>query len=67
MSAIQSKEHSFADVPMSLADDCLVRMVELSPHCRVMTTDSDFLRYRRNRRQAIPLICPPDLKDKSSS
>jgi uncharacterized protein len=53
---------SYADIPMSLADACLVRMSELSPRCRVMTTDSDFLNYRRNRRQVIPVICPPSLR-----
>jgi predicted nucleic acid-binding protein len=60
--ALIELERSYADVPMSLADACLVRMSEVTPRCRVMTTDSDFLRYRRNRRQAIPLICPPELK-----
>lgn len=61
--ALIQLERSYADVPMSLADACLVRMSELSPRCRVMTTDSDFLRYRRNRRQPIPMICPPELGD----
>jgi hypothetical protein len=27
-------------------------------HC-VVTVDGDFRVYRRNRRDAIPLICPP--------
>ena len=63
--ALIELERSYADVPMSLADACLVRMSELTPHCRVMTTDSDFLRYRRNRRQVIPLLCPPGLKKTS--
>jgi predicted nucleic acid-binding protein len=48
-----------ADVPMSLADACLVRMTELTADSRVMTTDSDFRIYRRNRRQVIPLLAPP--------
>jgi len=60
--ALIGLEHSYTDVPMSLADACLVRRSELSPRWRVMTTDSDFLRYRRNRRQVIPLICPPEVK-----
>jgi len=60
--ALLKLEQSYADVPMSLADACLVRMSELSPRCRVMTTDSDFLSYRRNRRQAIPVICPPSFR-----
>ena len=47
---------SYADIPMSLADACLVRMSELSPRSRVITTDSDFLRYPRNP----PAPNPPD-------
>jgi predicted nucleic acid-binding protein len=48
----------FANVPMSLADACLVRMTELEPRSRILTLDSDFRVYRRNRRQAIPTIMP---------
>ncbi len=48
----------YADVPMSFADACLVRMSELYPDSAVFTTDSDFKIYRRNVRQQIPLIFP---------
>jgi predicted nucleic acid-binding protein len=48
----------YRNVPMSLADACLVRMSELHRRCRVMTTDSDFRLYRRNARQVIPLLAP---------
>lgn len=48
----------FADVPMSLADACLVRMTELEASSVVITLDSDFRAYRRNRRQAVPTIMP---------
>ncbi|MBI3848998.1 MAG: PIN domain-containing protein [Verrucomicrobia bacterium] len=48
----------YADVPMDLADACLVRMSELHRNCRIITTDSDFKIYRRFGRQVIPLICP---------
>jgi len=48
----------YADLPMSLADACLVRMSELNRDCRVLTTDSDFKLYRRFGRQVIPLLCP---------
>ena len=48
----------FASVPMSLADACLVRMTELDPKSVVLTLDSDFGIYRRNRRQVIPTISP---------
>ena len=48
----------YADVPMSFADACLVRMSELNSTCRLLSLDHDFRRYRRNGRQAIPLIAP---------
>ena len=48
----------YADVPMSLADACLVRMSELFPKHRVLSLDSDFHVYRRNRQQVIPLLTP---------
>lgn len=48
----------FANVPMSLADACLVRMTELDPRSVIVTLDSDFRVYRRNRRQMIPTIMP---------
>jgi uncharacterized protein len=50
----------YRDVPMSLADACLVRMAELYPGSRIMTIDSHFRRYRKHRRQAIPLVIPED-------
>ncbi len=48
----------FADVPMSLADACIVRMTEQEPRSVVVTLDGDFRVYRRNRRQIIPTIMP---------
>ena len=45
-------------MPMSLADACLVRMTEMIADPFVVTTDSDFLIYRRNGRQAIPCALP---------
>lgn len=48
----------FADVPMSLADACLVRMTELEKDTVVLTLDSDFRIYRRNRHQTVPVISP---------
>ena len=48
----------YADVPMSLADACLVRMSELSPGADVLTLDPGFRHYRRLGRQTIPLIIP---------
>ena len=48
----------YSDMPMSFADACLVRMSEIERDCIIFTTDRDFLTYRRNRRQRIPLISP---------
>ncbi len=43
-----------------LADLCLIRMSELFPRHSVITVDRrDFGIYRRNKRDVIPLICPP--------
>lgn len=44
-----------------LADLCLIRMSELFPRHSVVTVDrKDFRVYRRNKREAIPLVCPPE-------
>jgi predicted nucleic acid-binding protein len=48
----------YADVPMSLADACLVRMSELTMRSRVMTLDGDFRVYRRAGRTVIPVTMP---------
>ena len=56
--AVRALMKKFRDVPMSLADACLVRMTELEPQSAVLTLDSDFGLYRRNRRQLVPTISP---------
>ena len=48
----------YADVPMSLADACLVRMSEVTPGARVLTLDAHFRVYRRLGRQVIPVVMP---------
>jgi predicted nucleic acid-binding protein len=51
----------YADRHPDLADLCLIRMSELHPRYAVVTVDrSDFRVYRRNKREVIPLICPPE-------
>jgi len=50
--------HKYADVPMSLADSCLVRMSEALPDPVLLTTDADFRIYRRHSRQAVPCVLP---------
>jgi uncharacterized protein len=54
--ALRKLIHKYADVPMSLADACLVRMSEQHDTGFVFTTDGDFQTYRKNGRQMIPLI-----------
>ncbi|HUA64775.1 MAG TPA: PIN domain-containing protein [Alphaproteobacteria bacterium] len=48
----------YADVPMSLADACLVRMTEILPDPVIVTTDADFKIYRRHSRQIVPCLMP---------
>jgi len=56
--AIARLMNRFEDVPMSLADACLVRLSELHPKLPLLTLDSDFKIYRRQGRQLIPVIAP---------
>ncbi len=50
----------FADRQPDLADLCLIRLSELNPRHRLITVEeADFRVYRRNKREVIPLICPP--------
>jgi predicted nucleic acid-binding protein len=48
----------YADVPMSLADACLVRMTETLADPVILTTDADFRIYRRHSRHVVPCITP---------
>jgi predicted nucleic acid-binding protein len=67
--AFDCREHSlqlealasrYADRKPDLADLCLIRMSELFPKHSIITVDrEDFRIYRRNKREAIPLISPP--------
>jgi predicted nucleic acid-binding protein len=51
----------YADRKPDLADLCLVRMSELFPKHSVITIDrTDFRVYRRNKRETIPILCPPE-------
>ena len=51
----------YADVPMALADACLVRMIEQQPDARVLTLDRDFRVYRSHGRRVIPAVMPSDI------
>lgn len=48
----------YRNVPMSLADACLVRMSEILSDPTILTIDSDFHIYRRHGRQVIPCMTP---------
>ncbi|HEX3624615.1 MAG TPA: pilus assembly protein [Verrucomicrobiae bacterium] len=51
----------YANRKPDFADLCLIRMSELFPEHSVVTVDrQDFRIYRRNKREIIPLICPPE-------
>lgn len=50
----------YRDRRPALAHLCLIRMSELYPRHTVLTTDeADFRVYRRNKREAIPILSPP--------
>jgi predicted nucleic acid-binding protein len=50
----------YQDRHPDLADLCLIRLSELFPRHTVITVDEeDFRIYRRNHREAIPILCPP--------
>jgi predicted nucleic acid-binding protein len=57
-SALLAMIRRYANVPMSLADACLVRLCEMHPQSPVLTVDSDFTVYRKNGRQVIEVLCP---------
>src|SRR6266516_4019969 len=48
----------YSDVPMSLADACLVRMTETLADPVILTTDQDVRVYRRHSRQVVPCVTP---------
>lgn len=48
----------YKNVPMALADACLVRLSEIENDASIFTLDSDFHIYRKNGKQKIPLVIP---------
>ncbi len=55
---VSSLMTQYNNVPMDLADACLVRMTELYPDSTLLTLDSDFQIYRKHRREIISVIIP---------
>ena len=58
LTAINTLMTRYGNVPMSLADACLVRMSELNATAVVLSLDSDFMIYRKHGRNVVPLITP---------
>jgi len=59
--ALSRLVRKYGDVPMSLADACVVRMAEMSPKASVFTVDGHFRIYRKHGRHVIATIMPPAL------
>jgi predicted nucleic acid-binding protein len=57
MTAIRALMERYANVPMSLADACLVRLAEMTG-LAICTLDADFAIYRAHRRHTLTLIRP---------
>ena len=58
MQPVLTLMQKYANVPMSLADACLVRMTEMCADPIILTTDRDFRIYRRHSRQMVPCVMP---------
>lgn len=56
--AVHALMRKYQDLPMSLADACLVRMAELQTDAEVLTLDTHFMIYRKHGRQRIATITP---------
>lgn len=56
--ALRTLIAGYSNVPMSLADACLVRMAERHRQASILTLDSDFHIYRRGRDEALSVIYP---------
>jgi predicted nucleic acid-binding protein len=60
LAQLEALADRYSDRHPDLADLCLIRLSELFPKYSVITVDQeDFRVYRRNKREIIPLICPP--------
>jgi len=56
---IQALAERYRDRTPDLADLCLIRMSELYERPVFTVDEDDFRVYRRNRREVIPIVCPP--------
>jgi len=61
--AVKSLLARYQNVPMDLADACLVRLAEIHADCVLVTADSEFRDiYRRYGRQTIPTMMPSGVR-----
>lgn len=58
--ALHGLIRKYQDLPMSLADACLVRMAEILPTAVILTLDSHFAIYRKHGRQPLNVEMPRD-------
>ena len=56
--AVKKLMSKYANVPMSLADTCLIRMTEIEKGSQIITLDRDVSVYRRFDRQQVPVLMP---------
>ena len=60
--AVGELMRKYANIPMSLADGCLLRMTELLPNSQLLTLDGDFSIYRKYGKEAVQVIMPDKMK-----
>jgi uncharacterized protein len=58
MAVVNELMRKYRDVPMDLADACLVLLAEEHPGAVVVTTDRDFQIYRTRNRRQIRVLAP---------
>jgi predicted nucleic acid-binding protein len=58
LGAVQALMKKYRNIPMSLADACMVNMAETFPSSSILTLDSDFAVYRKRGNQIIPIVAP---------
>ncbi len=56
--ALRKLLQRYRNVPISLADACIVRMAEIHEGHAILTLDSDFSVYRKNGRAPLTLVHP---------
>jgi predicted nucleic acid-binding protein len=58
IAALRRLHRKYGDIPMSLADACIVLMAEMHERHLVFTLDSEFTFYRKHGRVPIDLLRP---------